>query len=177
MLSRVLESEAWVRQLFFLLFGLYLIIFPNLGLNLILQAVVVLCLVLGAFNVVKFLLDFNKKKSGYTSYVVIGAIQLGVGLLLYFNLAQAATISIYLFALFLFFDAALELKDYLKQTTKNNLYAKIVLLLIVLNTGLAVILVASPFHFLASQPIIIGLALVVINGIELYKTKYLKKEI
>lgn len=133
--------------------------------------------VLGAFNVVKFLLDFNKKKSGYTSYVVIGAIQLGVGLLLYFNLAQAATISIYLFALFLFFDAALELKDYLKQTTKNNLYAKIVLLLIVLNAGLAVILVASPFHFLASQPIIIGLALMVINGIELYKTKYLKKEI
>lgn len=47
MLSRVLESEAWVRQLFFLLFGLYLIIFPNLGLNLILQAVVVLCLFWG----------------------------------------------------------------------------------------------------------------------------------
>ncbi|MGI6155638.1 MAG: DUF308 domain-containing protein [Enterococcus lemanii] len=177
MLSRVLESEAWVRQLFFLLFGLYLIIFPNLGLNLILQAVVILCFVLGAFNVLKYFLGVNKKKKGYTSHMMIGLIQLGVGGILYFNLDRAATISIYLFALFLFFDAALELKDYLKQTAKNNLYAKIVLLLIVLNAGLAVILVASPFHFLASQPIIIGLALMVINGIELYKTKYLKKEI
>lgn len=177
MLSRVLESEAWVRQLFLLLFGLYLIVFPNLGLRLVLLVVVLLCFLLGIFNVVQFLLKFNKKNSGYTSYIITGGIQLSVGLLLYLNLSQAATISIYLFALFLFFAAGVELKDYLKQASKNNLYAKLVLLLIVLNASLAVILVASPFQFLASQPIMIGLALVIINGIELYKTKYLTKKV
>ena len=69
----------------------------------------------------------------------------------------------------------LDLKDYWQTTDKKNLYSKVSLLLMVLNILLGIILVASPFHFLAAQPVFIGLALIVINGIDLYKGKYLKQ--
>ena len=47
------------------------------------------------------------------------------------------------------------------------------LLLMGLNFTLAIILVASPFAYVASKPVVVGLALIGINGIDLYKEKYM----
>lgn len=173
-ISQVLESETWIRQLFLLGFGIYLILFPNLGLQLLLLAVVILCIVLGAYNVFRFFLN-QKKTAGYTGFALLGGIQIVIGVFLYLNLASASALSIMLFALFLIFNGMLDLKDYWQTTDKKNLYSKVSLLLMVLNILLGIILVASPFHFLAAQPVFIGLALIVINGIDLYKGKYLKQ--
>ena len=48
------------------------------------------------------------------------------------------------------------------------------LLLMGLNFTLAIILVASPFAYVASKPVVVGLALIGINGIDLYKEKYME---
>ena len=51
---------------------------------------------------------------------------------------------------------------------------KISLLLMGLNFALALILIMSPFSYVASQPVVVGLALIGINGIDLYKEKYME---
>ena len=98
-ISQVLESETWIRQLFLLGFGIYLILFPNLGLQLLLLAVVILCIVLGAYNIFRFFLN-QKKTAGYTGFALLGGIQIVIGVFLYLNLASASALSIMLFAFF-----------------------------------------------------------------------------
>lgn len=170
--SRVLESEAWIRQLYLFGFGIYLLLFPRLGLRLLLVTVVGLLVLLGAYNLLRFGLG-NKKTPGYTSYAVLGSVQLVLALLLYLNLTSVIKVSIYLFAFFSLFNGVLNFKDYLEQREKNALSSNISLLLMGLNFGLALILITSPFTYVASQPVVVGLALIGINGIDLYKEKYM----
>lgn len=174
MISRVLESEVWVRQLFLILFGLYLVIFPSLGLRLFLMAVVVGCVGLGIFNLIKFYLGSKKKKNGYTSHLFIAIIQLGIGIILYLNLEHGATISIYLFAIFLVIHGGMDLKYYFEHKEMDENHRNLSLVVGSSNLALAALLVVSPFRFLASQPVLIGVALIVINGLGLYKNKFLK---
>lgn len=171
-ISRVLESEAWVRQLYLFGFGIYLILFPRLGLRLLLVTIVGLLAILGGYNLLRFILS-KKKKPGYTSHALLGIFQLIAGLFLYLNLGGAMKLSIYLFAFFSLFNGALNFKGYLEQREKNALSSKISLLLMGLNFTLAIILVASPFAYVASKPVVVGLALIGINGIDLYKEKYM----
>lgn len=171
-ISRVLESEAWVRQLYLFGFGIYLLLFPSLGLRLLFTTVVGLLAILGVYNIVRFVLS-KEKKPGYTSYALLGAFQLVLALFLYLNLTSAIKLSIYLFAFFSLFNGALNFKDYLEQREVNALSSKISLLLMGLNFALALILVASPFSYVASKPVVVGLALIGINGIDLYKEKYM----
>lgn len=171
-ISRILESEAWIRQLYLFGFGIYLILFPRLGLRLLLVIVIGLLTILGGYHFLRFILS-KKKEPGYTSYAILGIAQLTIALVLYLNLASAMQLSIYLFAFFSLFNGALNFKSYLEQRGKNALSSKLSLLLMGLNFALAALLVISPFSYVSSKPIVVGLALIGINGIDLYKEKYI----
>lgn len=171
-INRVLESESWIRQLFLFGFGVYLLLFPHWGVRLLLTVVVLLLTVLGIYNWLHFILG-KKSKPGYTSYAIFGSIQLMIALAVYLNLEQTATLSIYLFALFSLFNGALNFKDFLEQREKNRLSSKLSLILMGLNFALAGFLIISPFNYVASKSVVVGLALIGINGINLYKEVYM----
>lgn len=167
-ISRVLESEAWVRQMYLFGFGIYLLLFPSLGLQMLLLTVVGLLTVLGSYNLFRFFLNKNKTK-GYSSYMILGALQVVLAIFLYLNLNSAKQISIILFALFSLFNAGLNLKRYLEFREQKSTSSILSLVLVGLNVALALVLIFSPFSYLVSKSVLVGIALIVINGIDLYE--------
>lgn len=172
-ISHVLESENWIRQLYLFFFGLYLILFPNLGFRLLMIVLIGLLITLGMYHLFRFFYK-KKKVSVYTIYGLLGILQIVIGLIMYLNLEWITNISLFLLIFFCFFNSASNIKEILVQKTSQSKIFKICLLLVILNIGLGITLLISPFQLITSKPIFLGFALIIINGLDLYKGNSLK---
>lgn len=154
--------------------GIVLILFPGISLNILMTALGIIGIVVGAIDVIRYL-TLDVKESYYRNDFLYGVIILTFGLLVIFKPSLFISIIPFILGLFIIFSSFHKLQDGIDAKRIGYDGAIWYIILAIIGIIFGVIILFDPLNFANAIFIVIGIALVYSGISDLYVTFYLSK--